>query len=347
MYSSPIATGRRKLKSRILLLIIASGVLFVFFLSLQISPRQASDNHRYDLVKVNPLLILDDFSSDPSKTWTLLKDAIWNGTAENMVLASTRVGDTGVIWLKKATIEPFTVEFFYYVGGGNGGNGFVFMFYKDSDYDPGAGRFLGFACRPDEKPCSKINAAGYGVEWDTLYNNSAYGVHDPSPSHIALIKDNVNHHLTYVNDTTTKDNDWHRAKIIVKEDALDVYVDKTLVLTWNGSFNRTYSQIGFGASSLVHYDWHIIDSFKIYGNTIKLNGLQQGWTVDLVDDKSEIVSSSIANDRGEAVIDVTSQNMPLNGYFKIHNETGGIVFASQAADELWGGDSLTLTRVPR
>jgi len=75
--------------------------------------------------------------------------------------------------------------------------------------------------------------------------------------------------------------------------------------------------------------------------------LQQGWTVDLVDDKSEIVSSSIANDRGEAVIDVTGQNMPLNGYFKIHNETGGIVFASQAADDLWGGDSLMLTRVSR
>lgn len=164
------------------------------------------------------------------------------------------------------------------------------------------------------------------------------------PSHIALIKDNVNHHLTHVNDTTTKDNQWHQAKIIIKEDTIQVYVDQKPILTWIGPLNRTYSRTGFAASSMVHFDWHIIDDIKLYGNTVKITGPQPRWSIELYDNNKLITKATVPSNSNEAIIDVTEMSSPLKGYFKIINETGEVVFESQTYSEIWGGDTLTLQR---
>ncbi len=292
----------------------------------------------------NPLLTIDDFSQDPAAQWLLLKDARWDSRNKTLILASIVPGNTSAVWLRKNTTAPFTAEFSYYVGGGNSGNGFVFIFYKYPDYDPGAGRFLGFACRPDEKPCPQRDAPGYGVEWDTLYNNGAYNVHDPSPSHIALIKDNVNQHLAYVN-TTIRDQ-WHNAKIIVKDNSLQVYVDQQLMLNWQGSFNKTYNRLGFGGASLVHYDWHLIDNVKIYGNNLTITGLQPRWTVELRSDTQQLSRATVPEGSHQTVLDTTGLQMPLRARLVITDEAGQSVYETSASQEIWGGDTLRLEAPP-
>lgn len=170
------------MKSRYTLLLIILAALIIFILAIP-TILQPPIKQEYQLIKEeNTILTQDDFSKDPAERWILLKDAYWNRQEGNLVLATTRQGDIGAIWLKKTVTQPFTVEFTYYVGGGNGGNGFVFMFYKEGDYDPGMGRYIGFACRPEKnKPCPQKDAPGYGVEWDTLYNNG-YRLGDPCPA---------------------------------------------------------------------------------------------------------------------------------------------------------------------
>ncbi len=332
------------MKTRYAFLLTSAVALLLLLITLP-SLLQPPVEPRYRLTKEgNPLLTLDDFQEDPAGRWTVLNDARWDREMGRIILASTRVGDTGVIWSKKMVKDPFTVEFTYYVGGGNGGNGFVFMFYKEGDYEPGAGRYIGFACRPEDRPCPKVDAPGYGVEWDTLYNNG-YGLGDPSPSHIALIKDNVNNHLAYVNDSSTKDDRWHRAKIVVREDTVQVYVDGKKVLGWRGDMDRSYSRMGFGASSLVHYDWHIIDDFKLYGNTVKVKGLQTGWIVELRNGEEILASGRVSSGSDEAVLDVAEKEAPLKGHFRIYSEAGETVFESQVL-EIWGGETFTLTRSP-
>ena len=320
-----------------------------------------SSQSRYRLIRVaNPILTVDDFSQDPSARWTLLKDAHWDSQNHTLILAYPRFNTTGVLWLKKNTTQPFTAEFSYYVGGGNSGNGFVFMFYKEGNYDPGAGRYLGFTCRPDERPCPTKDAPGYGLEWKTLYNVGGDWVNDPSPSYIGFIKDNVNHHLAYVNITIREQ--WHRAKVVVKQDALQVYVDQKLVLTWEagklgtyengkvlsleGSFNRTFSRLGFGASSYVHYDWHIIKDVKIYGNNLTINGLQPRWTVELRNGTQQISRTTVPEGNSQVSLDTSGLEMPLRAHLVIRDETGQTVFETSDAQEIWGGDTLRLEASP-
>ncbi len=292
----------------------------------------------------NPILTIDDFSKDPSAQWTLLKDAHWDSQNHTLILAYPRYNTTGVAWLKKNTTQPFTAEFNYYVGGGNSGNGFIFMFYKRSNYDPGAGRYLGFTCRPDERPCPDRSVPGYGVEWKTLYNVGGDFVNDPSPSYIGLIKDNVSNHLAYVNSTIREQ--WHQAKIIVNNNTLQIYVDQKPVLNWQGTFNRTYSNLGFGASSLVHYDWHLIKNVKIYGNSLLVTGLQPGWTVELRNGTQQISHTTVPEGNNQVSLDTSGLEMPLRDHLVIRDETGRTVFETSGSQEIWGGDTLRLEASP-
>jgi hypothetical protein len=345
----------------ILIAFVAAGALLVLLSQPQLTSNTTSSSSSlsttttltsavsgsgYQVVRVgSPLLTVNDFSQDPSAQWMLLKDAHWDSQNHTLILAYPRFNTTGVAWLRQNTTQPFTAEFSYYVGGGNGGNGFVFMFYKEGNYDPGAGRYLGFTCRPDERPCPVLDAPGYGLEWKTLYNVGGDWVNDPSPSYIGLIKDNVSNHLTYVNITIREQ--WHRTKIIVKENGLQIYVDQKPVLNWEGSFNRTFSRLGFGASSYVHYDWHLIKDVKIYGNTVTVTGLQPGWTAELRNAAQQTVQAAVVQqDAHEAVLDTTGLEMPLQTSLLITDETGRTVFETSGTQEIWGGDTLHLETLP-
>jgi len=212
----------------------------------------------------------DDFSVD-SGMWSFVENVINNETgvkyqgsayrdssAEYMVLTENRDHQGGVILFKKDIFLPFIVEFKYKAGGGTGADGLVFMFYKQREYVPSDGGDLGFVTSHGSR--LPIAVPGYGIEFDNHYNGE---YNDPSGNHIALIKDNVNNHLAYANDSRTEDNQWHNAKIVVGESSIEVYVDGGLVLTWKGTIDRTYGGLGFSAATGKQNNWHIIDDVRI------------------------------------------------------------------------------------
>jgi hypothetical protein len=147
-----------------------------------------------------------------------------------IILTKNEDNQAGVVWFNQDIYSPFNIEFKFRFGGGSGADGMVFMFYKKKDYDPAIGGSLGFI------------GPVYGVEFDNFKNSE---FNEPSENHIAIIKDNVSNHLIFKDDSRTEDNQWHNAKIIVKETSIEVYVDSTLVLNWSGTIDRSYGGLCF------------------------------------------------------------------------------------------------------
>jgi hypothetical protein len=200
----------------------------------------------------NPkLLFFDNFSTD-SAMWKYMGDAYRDPVNEYVVLTKDINGQVGVIWFNRRIISPFTIEFKYRAGGGSGGDGLTFMFYKQTSYEPSNGGYLGFMNR------NGITISGYALEFDNWYNDW-----DPSSNHIALIKDHVNNHLIYVTDPRTEDNLWHDVRVVVNVSEIQIDVDNSTLFTWLGTCNTTYGGFGFSAGTGDANNWHILDNVNI------------------------------------------------------------------------------------
>ncbi len=294
----------------------------------------------------NQLLVIDDFSKDPNSNWIFLNAAYWDTNSENIVLTEPGSELVGVMWLKHNVSSPMTIEFSYKIGGGNGADGLIFMFYKDWDYEPGIGGFLGFHCREVEKPCPRKSAPGYGIEFDNYYNSKEeygkdYGEGDPSPNHIALLKDFIGNHLIHVNDTRTEDNIWHNVQLIVQNNNITLFIDDEKTFNWTGIIDRSNNHLGFGSGIWGYDHQHIIDNFKLYGHKITINGLNPGWKVQLFSGDFRIGEANVPEENSEAIIDVSGFSAPIKGYFKVFNESE-LIFESSTFENIWGGDIWSL-----
>ncbi len=328
--------------------------LFFVLASLLVSPLFLSSSVQQEgefavVREENPFLVRDDFSTEPASTWIFLNAAYWDSESEYIILTEPGSERVGVTWLKRNITSPFTAEFRYKVGGGSGADGFLFMFYKDWDYEPGIGGFLGFHCREVDRPCPRDIAPGYGIEFDNYYNSKeeygdVYGEGDPSPNHVALIKDFIGNHLTYVDDSRTEDDIWHHVRLIVQNEDITLLIDGEETLTWTGTIDRSNSHLGFGSGIWGYDHRHIIDDFKLYGNSITVEGLQPGWRVELLSDGDLLSEADVPPDDVRAVIDVSELPSPLKGYFKLYDETE-MLYESPRFDEIWGGDVWSLSTV--
>jgi hypothetical protein len=193
---------------------------------------------------------IDDFSTDTG-LWTYWGNAYRDVGSGYVVLTQNVNSQAGILWLNDEFTNPFSIRFRYRAGGGTGADGFAFMFYKTKDYTPGGGGSFAFAPNLG-------SASGYGVEFDNYQNGL-----DPSANHIALIKDNVENHLAYVNDSRTEDNQWHQVKVTVGSNYVTVEVDGDHLITWVGEIDRTFGGIGFCAATGGLNNWHIIDDVHI------------------------------------------------------------------------------------
>jgi len=331
-------------------LFISKIMIFSFILilvSIMILPFSLEQESELVIVKEgNPLLVIDDFSKDPSSTWIFQNAAYWNTNSENIMLTEPGSERVGVMWLRNNISSPMTIEFSYKIGGGSGADGLIFMFYKDWDYEPGIGGFLGFHCREVEKSCPRKDAPGYGIEFDNYYNSKEeygkdYGEGDPSSNHIALLKDFIGNHLTHVNDTRTEDNIWHDVRLIVQNDIINLFIDDEKTLTWTGMIDRSHNHLGFGSGIWGYDHQHIIDNFKLYGHKITVNGLNPGWKIQLFSGDSRIGEANVPEENAEAIIDVSGFSAPIKGYFKVFNESE-LIFESSTFENIWGGDIWSL-----
>jgi len=193
----------------------------------------------------------DDFSSD-SGMWEYVGSARRDPIKKYIVLVDS-YNKVGLVWFKKPINSPFVVEFRCKTSKGNA-DGFTFMFYKKTDYEPGSGGYLGFVTTVN-KPVS-----GYGIEFDDWSNEW-----DPKSAHVALIKDDVKDHLVYNTNVRINDGKWHDVRVVVSYYGVRVYIDGDEVLRWDGKFDTTYSGFGFsGATGLGGSNTYIIDDVKIY-----------------------------------------------------------------------------------
>lgn len=204
-------------------------------------------------------VIEDDFSTDTG-LWKYAGDAYRDATNGYVSLTRSEPGCRyGLIWLNMSIREPFTVEFKYRIGGGGGafggGDGMVFAFYKKTNYTPCPGGGLGFTQAGVEEGTP---VPGYGVEFDGVRNKG-----DPSPNHIALIKDDIENHLIYVNDSRSEDNGWHDVRVEVGETSVKVYLDGERLFSWTGPLDRTFGGFGFSAATCAEWNWHIMDDVRI------------------------------------------------------------------------------------
>ena len=197
------------------------------------------------------LLFFDNFSADTGM-WKYTGEAYRDPVNEYVVLTENINGQVGVIWLNRRITSPFTIDFKYKAGGGSGGDGMTFMFYKQTNYEPSDGSYLGFMNR------NGIPISGYALEFDNWLNDL-----DPSSNHIALIKDDVNNHLIYVNDPRTEDNLWHDVRVVINDSEIRIAVDKSTLFTWPGTINTTYGGFGFSAATGDANNWHILDNVNI------------------------------------------------------------------------------------
>jgi hypothetical protein len=225
-----------------------------------------------------PTSFSDNFSTD-SGVWQYFGSAYRDQANQQLVLTTSSNDQTGVALFKSPIRGSFVANFSYKAVG----DGFVLFFYKqkypstiaweESYGDNGvAGGRLGFN--------TQSIIPGYGIEFDG-WANIAYEFNDivggkpnpsadPSNNHIALIKDFTGNHLAYVNDPTIYENVWHQVSIEVQGSSVSVYLDQTLTLQWNGTFDRTYDGFGFsGSNGQCEASWHLIDNFSITARDLK------------------------------------------------------------------------------
>lgn len=212
----------------------------------------------------------EDFSSDPNTNghWRFYRRGTlsgeWDPQAENMILTQDELRRVVAMFADfELNAKGWEVSFRYRAGGqrysycgDSGGDGFVFMFYKEEgDYYPPIGAAIGF------------NGQGYGIEFDNYYNYAGSpcdSTNDPSPRHIALIGGSAANHLAYVNDDRVEDNVWHSVKVTFAFGNVTVEVDGGVVLTYQiQDPDYTFKGIGFSSSTGLASNEHIIDDFTL------------------------------------------------------------------------------------
>ncbi len=179
------------------------------------------------------LVFADDFSTDPNTNgqWTIHRyvddpttEAVWSATKQTWHL--TRPFEylaTAVFANYELTATEWRARFRYKVGqlGGvfGGGDGFIFMFYKDKGAygKPAYGTWMGFELY------FATPVPGYGLEFD----NYDSGTCDPTPNnYIGLVQDSVCHSLTFLEDSRTGDNIWHLVEFRFKNGLISVAIDQ-------------------------------------------------------------------------------------------------------------------------
>lgn len=220
------------------------------------------------------------------------------------VLTDNKTWQSGAMWLNDQVAAPFTSKFRYKAGGGNGADGFVFMFGKKPNELGASGGALGFK-----------EGNGYGLEFDSFFNSNQGENSNNKGKHLALIKDRLTSSKqgeiipslkVNTTDAVTKklnDGAWHDVEVRVKKDGIAVFVDNENVMNWYGKIDHTYSGFGFAAATGGYTDYHYIDDVSITQNV-------QDEKVTLTDDFS--TKTNMWTYMGCSNIDSNNQDMLLN-----------------------------------
>jgi hypothetical protein len=238
-----------------LLLFIAIGFGFSYF-----------DYKSTQAVGIVPVELEDDFSTNSGK-WDYLGSA--TRTGGTVQLTPPAQGQAGVIWLKDPIAPPYDVSFRMKMSNHSfellhavPADGIVFMFNKNKTDHLPSGSQMGFE-----------TGNGYGVEFDTFYNNgSSYDL--VGGDHISLFKNNANSGTAtnllqqVLSPSNMTNGQWHNVKIEVRKNSVRVYMNNELYIEKSLELDSTYSYLGFSASTGYYYSRQEIDDVSITDRTI-------------------------------------------------------------------------------
>jgi len=219
------------------------------------------------------LAFADDFSTDPNTNgqWTVHRyagdpntEAKWDASSHlwDLTLPTATYRATAVFANYDLTATDWKAEFQYRVGrlGGvnGGGDGFVFMFYKDAYGRPAFGTAMGFSL------ADYFSVAGYGLEFDNYDSGPEC---DPTPNdYIALIKDNTcNTAFAFREDDRTDDGLWHLLQFRFRNGKISLSIDGET--TWDYKLadpDCTFSGIGFSAGTGAAVSQQEITNFRLW-----------------------------------------------------------------------------------
>lgn len=217
------------------------------------------------------LVFSDDFSTDPNTNgqWTIHRhagdpstEAVWDSAKQAFDLVRPAGSRGAAVFANyELTATTWNAEFRYRAGklGGllYGGDGFVFMFYKNkAAYGiPAAGAYKGFELS------SGPTVKGYGLQFDNYIQGC-----DPSPTdYYALIQDDVctflgGHEFDWIGDNT-----WHLVQFAFAEGGIRITIDGESTLdTQLANPDYSFNGIGFGAGTGSAYGNYEIDNFRLW-----------------------------------------------------------------------------------
>jgi hypothetical protein len=250
--------------------------LVLAYLSLASAPaaRAISSDQNLSANPDSPALTLvfsDDFSTDPNTNgqWTIHRhvgdtsnEAVWDSAhqAFHLTRAALNIG-VAVFANYELTATTWRAEFRYRAGrlGGlqHGGDGFVFMFYKNKAAygTPASGAEKGFELS------SGTSVAGYGLQFDNYIQGC-----DPSQTdYCALIQNDVCTFLGAQKFDWIGANTWHLVQLSFAEGRIRITIDGEATLdTQIGDLDYAFSGIGFGAGTGSAYGDYEIDNFRLW-----------------------------------------------------------------------------------
>jgi len=194
------------------------------------------------------LVFSDDFSTNPNTNglWTIHRyagdpntEASWDRAGQGWDLTRPATYRAAAVFANyELTATTWRAEFRYRVGnlGGlkEGGDGFVFMFYKDKGAygTPAAGAEKGFEVTNGRE------AKGYGLQFD----NYIQGCDPPPNPYYAIIKNDVCSFLGGREFDWIGDNNWHLVQIAFAEGGIRITIDgETTLDTQLENFDYSFS----------------------------------------------------------------------------------------------------------
>jgi len=218
------------------------------------------------------LVFADDFSTDPNTNgqWTIHRyaddpasEAKWSPSHHSWHLTRPAT-DRGVAVFANydLTATVWKAEFRYRVsklGGVNGGgDGFVFMFYKNKNAygTPAFGTPMGFQLSNGSA------VPGYGLEFDNYFSA---GCDPTSNRYIGLVQDDICNSLIFREDDRTDDDTWHDVEFHFRDGTIRVAIDGEVLFGFRlTNPDYGFSGIGFGAGTGSAVADHEIDNFRLW-----------------------------------------------------------------------------------
>ncbi|MEM0242929.1 MAG: DUF2341 domain-containing protein [Candidatus Aenigmatarchaeota archaeon] len=222
----------------------------------------------------------DDFRTNPNTNgkWRIFRysndvnnEFVWDNT-NNQVYLTRNLNGKGVMAFFNKSFSPYNTitEFEIYIGGGNGADGLSFYFDKNINPYITYGRALagGSMASMAFDGSNSYLSEGYSIGFDTRRNTE--NGYEQSTPHIEVARTSATNpsvhysgaHLTSVSYSNLRGN-WLKVVVIIKSNAVEVYINNVLQLSYTGLTSLNYNWQGIGASTGGYNDNHAIKNLRV------------------------------------------------------------------------------------